>query len=675
MTSFWAGLNRFLQNCGISQGDTLVFEFTGDLHSTIAPELLAGLQDLVSERGLLVVPTCSHHEGMPKPAFHLHDTPSEMGPFSEYFRLQPGVIRSNHPTHSLAAWGNDAKRVTSGHRYAYGRQTPWGESALGMESPWDRLVSRDAWWVVVDPDWHNSPLAAYASALLWERSVGITKETPFLCFSPAWLNTYFARAAGAQQLDIDDRRVLVFRLRQALAGLEQASNRAADGIFEGPAYQRWRQSRQWVEANGYLLAGVNKTCITPSLPFARWDGKPITGLYRNLYARTVFLKSGTQHFALVLCDLLGITREIVAEVRRRIQVEYPLENPAVMIACTHAHSTPDTIAAGFCSAEYQAFLVEQLVSSIAAAYQSLRPARMGWSKTAIRGIAHSRRWKLKDGGVFTTRYGVPSTWRVSPQQIAAQGIIDPELTVLRIECLNGSPLAVITNFGVHPSIALASSLASGDFAGETMHILEQVYGPGTLALCTTGAAADVDPTAEMPVWGPRNEQNAVRIARLFAAQVLDALERTKVQEMHEIRVTSREMLHGLRTEWINLVTRDVERMQSEYAEGRHSTPYIGQMVAAGACSLEVQAVRLNDLVLLAFPGEVFTTTSLWLKEHSAAPLAVLETTNDYAGYLYPRQEFQEGGYECSLHFATRLHPTSEEVLRESAMDALRELNA
>ncbi len=46
------------------------------------------------------------------------------------FRRSPGVVRSIHPTHSVAAWGAQAEAIIAGHERAAtpcGRRTPYGK--------------------------------------------------------------------------------------------------------------------------------------------------------------------------------------------------------------------------------------------------------------------------------------------------------------------------------------------------------------------------------------------------------------------------------------------------------------------------------------------------------------------------------------------------------------------
>lgn len=95
-----------------------------------AATLCRVLMDAVGESGSILMPTFTHHETLgdssvasgpeprPRPvAFH-PDLPvsADVGEVADTFRKLPGVLRSNHPSHSFAAWGRAARDMLSTQR-------------------------------------------------------------------------------------------------------------------------------------------------------------------------------------------------------------------------------------------------------------------------------------------------------------------------------------------------------------------------------------------------------------------------------------------------------------------------------------------------------------------------------------------------------------------------------
>ena len=672
-----------LQRTGIKTGDVLIFEAPGVTPAHIdggLNRLVAVLQSLVGSTGTLVVPTCTPAEGYPKPTFDPLLSPSEMGPFSEFFRMQPGVVRSHSPTHSIAARGPLAGSLTAGHRTAAGRPTPWGDGPFGYGSPWDLLYEHNAWWVLIESNiapsdlWAQTPFTAYVQTLYADRHNTYTKHTPFPRFHPAVLGQKLQELGCLHRADWGAGTVWAFQTRRAVDAALAALQDDPASFEPDPEFSHWLDTVRYLKQHGHLQAGIAKAKITPSVPCLRWEGKHLTGVYRDLYARVVVLAHGGEQVALVLCDLLGISRELVQCVRKEIQARIDFPSEAIQIACTHSHSTPDTIGAGFEDPAYLDFMVDAIAAAVCEAAANTQPARLGWGRVPIRGLAHSRRKKMTDGTVFTTRYGVPSTWRVNPDLIAGEGPTDPDLTVIRIEDLTGEVLAAVSNFACHQSVALMSSSLSGDFYGEAMAILEGVLGEPGVVLCTNGAAANVDPTLEMPYWGPRDDRMARHLGRIFAAQVLECLERVEVEDITPVSAALEPVDLPVRPDWINLLETGQERMQQEFATGWSLSPALECMLRERVIHTEVQALRLNDLILAGLPGEVFTETGLELKsETKNSAVAVLELTNDNIGYIPTAQVFAEGGYEVGQHLWGRITPAATDLLLTAARRVISKL--
>lgn len=131
-------LKANLEALGLEKGDTVL------VHSSIksvgeidggADTLLDALQAAVGEDGLLVLPTHSWaYINDTNPTFSVERSPSCVGKLPEIFRQRPGVVRSLHPTHSVAAWGRDAQAYCDGHE-SFDTPCAW-------DSPWGRLAQR-----------------------------------------------------------------------------------------------------------------------------------------------------------------------------------------------------------------------------------------------------------------------------------------------------------------------------------------------------------------------------------------------------------------------------------------------------------------------------------------------------------------------------------------------------
>lgn len=132
-------LTRALAVMGIEPTDTLLVHSS---FKSIGP--VAGGPDTVLDAlggylvdGLLVFPTLSYASvGVKQPLFSVASTPSCVGILSEKFLKRPGVVRSWHPTHSVAALGREAIAFTAGHETF--------DTPNARQSPWGRLYDRQA---------------------------------------------------------------------------------------------------------------------------------------------------------------------------------------------------------------------------------------------------------------------------------------------------------------------------------------------------------------------------------------------------------------------------------------------------------------------------------------------------------------------------------------------------
>jgi len=132
-----ADFRRALLEVGVAPGDRLMVHSSFDSFRAFRggpADVVRTLQEVVSPGGTLLMPTVPFRRtaveyALGDPVFDARRTPSRMGLVTEVFRRSSGVVRSLHPTHSVAAWGSRADAIIAGHERTLtpcGRQTPYG---------------------------------------------------------------------------------------------------------------------------------------------------------------------------------------------------------------------------------------------------------------------------------------------------------------------------------------------------------------------------------------------------------------------------------------------------------------------------------------------------------------------------------------------------------------------
>jgi len=128
---------NLLAKLGIVPGATIFLhssmdEITRRVRGMTAPRLLQLLQDTLGHSGTLLLPTFpfvgkQYFYVQRNPKFDVKRTPSKVGLLTEVFRRLPGVVRSLHPTHPVAAWGRHAIELTSTHHLGstFGETSPF----------------------------------------------------------------------------------------------------------------------------------------------------------------------------------------------------------------------------------------------------------------------------------------------------------------------------------------------------------------------------------------------------------------------------------------------------------------------------------------------------------------------------------------------------------------------
>ena len=144
-----------LRALGIAPGDDLMLHCSLSAIGWVrggADGLIDAVLAAVAPDGTALMPTLPD---VYQP-FEARTSPSTVGRVSEAFRLRPEAVRSNHPSHAVAAIGPRAEELVAGHE----RTDP-----TGPDSPYDRLRRWGGLVVLLGVDHDRNTMLHVAEAL------------------------------------------------------------------------------------------------------------------------------------------------------------------------------------------------------------------------------------------------------------------------------------------------------------------------------------------------------------------------------------------------------------------------------------------------------------------------------------------------------------------------------
>ncbi len=144
-------------SCGVTAGDMLIVHSSqaalGRVEGAVVTSVRV-LKEVITPEGTLLVPVFSspRADGI----FKIKRTPSRVGLITEAFRRSRSVLRSRHPTHSVAAWGKRRDEFLEGHEKS---------TALGVDSPFHKAAKAGADVLMVGCDLRTCSLVHVAEAV------------------------------------------------------------------------------------------------------------------------------------------------------------------------------------------------------------------------------------------------------------------------------------------------------------------------------------------------------------------------------------------------------------------------------------------------------------------------------------------------------------------------------
>ena len=422
------------------------------------------------------------------------------------------------------------------------------------------------------------------------------------------------------------------------------------------------------------------------------DPFPATQIHDKLHARALVLSNGKEKLAIVICDSLGISKDVYNEARKLIDKETKFPSQNILMAATHTHS-----ATRASSEKYRHQLARGIAEAIRQANDNLSPAQIGWGSVDEPSEVFNRRWHVTNPEFLKNPFGGQDKVRMNPPRgnaalVKPAGPIDPEISFLSVQTIEGKPLALLANYSLHYVGGVSKGDVSADYFGIFSRRISQLLAqdqkeketteqPLFVGMLSNGTSGDIN-NINFRERGKRYKpyEKMTEVAELVAQ---------KVHQAHKEIRFHRNVPLGFAAETLTLKVRKPDEAMQQYFAKVKSQPEEApkhhryeriyadrvQRLLDGPDEYDIplQVLRIGDLSIAAIPFEVFVEIGLEVKKKTPFSDAfTIELANDSRGYLPTPEQHKLGGYETWMG-TNRVQKDASVLITTSILKMMQEL--
>ena len=329
--------------------------------------------------------------------------------------------------------------------------------------------------------------------------------------------------------------------------------------------------------------------------------------------------------------------------------------------------------------DYLTQLRERFTQVILEASQVCRPASASLLKTELPGLAHNRRFHMKDGSV---RFNPAPK---DPHIIAPAGPVDSEvLSLLWRGSAEGKPLGSLTSFAMHVAAFYDQGKWGADYPAVLAARFRGRFGLDFISLFGQGTAGNINHVDFQNDQPQPGDTEPARIGNRLADTLLEQEPQSVKLENLQLGIQSKTVAAPLVEITPEAVARShniLERTDIPGGIDFYVTVEAWKTLNTAAfrerfgenLPLEINAIRLNkDTAVVCLPHEVFVEIGLAIKK--ASPFRntfVLSMAHDIDFYILTRQGYADGGYEA---VTSSLKPGAGEMMVNTALELLGQLS-
>ncbi|RMF44383.1 MAG: hypothetical protein D6753_02715 [Planctomycetota bacterium] len=452
-----------------------------------------------------------------------------------------------------------------------------------------------------------------------------------------------------------------------------------------------------------LQAGAARGDITPELGGEIIGGFvpiPARHIHDPLHVRALVLDDGQQRIALVVCDLLGLDRQVSQVARERIEAQVEIPASHVMISATHTHSACSALGQRRWRLDqpldaYQQFVARRIADTVQCATNNLRSAELAYGQVDIPEHVFNRRWFMKPGTVPPNPFGGQDQVKMnppagSPNLERPAGPTDPTVSFLSVRGTDGRPVGMLAAYSLHYVGGVRSGDVSADYFAVFCESIEQSLGPphplppgevDFVAIMANGTSGDINNIDFRAPRGRRAPYEQMHfVGTDVARKVLAVIPELEYRRDIAVRAVYREPEVHWRHPSPDLAAW-AERTLADGPQRERDLSYIyaqrvrEMMEYPETTTVPLQVLRIGDVCIGTMPAEVFCEIGLeWRRQCPQQPAFMIELAHGYFGYLPTPQQHALGGYETWLG-TNRLEVHASEKLMQQLLEMATEVAA
>lgn len=372
--------------------------------------------------------------------------------------------------------------------------------------------------------------------------------------------------------------------------------------------------------------------------------KPAEGIHDPIMAKALALKKGSEKYLIITIDILGLPSNFKTDLLERIGKDGWKDRNLTLLP-SHSHGSLEMASLnsknvfgvpqiGIFQPELLAFLLDKMEKLVSDADKNYRNVKIGTGSAKFDGLNRNRR---------------------------GDKIIDNELTVTRIDLVNGQPLAVLVNWTAHPTfIGDTEMLLSAEWPGYLQTEMENAIGKGVAVMYYNGAEGDQSPVYDSTTDPYQKIQIYGKMIAEKALSVYNTIQPAAVSELaynYETIDLPEQVAHP----------DFMKTGGTEYGLNEETAGII--MKAMGPERVGMGSVRIGDFVLVGIPGEMTAELGIAVKESlknsRIKHVAIGGLANEWISYILAEDKYiKGGGYESSVSF---YGPKLGEIMKEAAV--------